>query len=251
MRLEHKVAVVTGGNSGIGRAIAQEFADEGSRVAIFGRDQTSLDATRGELGGEALAVRGDVTSNADLDRLYAETTSHFGAGIDVLVANAGVGRVTPLEAIGEETFTWISEINFKGVFFTVQRAVPHLNRGASVILISSNIQRMGVPGYSVYCATKAAVRSLARTFSAELLPRGVRVNALSPGATETPFFDKVGRSKEELEEFGKFMRERIPMHRFGRPEEIAKAAVYMASDESTFMAGSEVTLDGGETTFST
>ena len=245
MRLEHKVAVVTGGNSGIGRAIAREFAHEGSRVAIFARDQTSLEATRAELGGEALAVRGDVRSNADLDRLYAETTRHFASGIDVLVANAGVGKLTPLEAVDEATFNWTSDVNFKGAFFTVQRAVPKLNRGASVILVSSNIQRLGVPGYSVYCATKAAVRSLARTFSAELLPRGVRVNALSPGGTETPFFDKVGLSPEELAEFGQFMRERVPMHRFARPEEVAKAAVYLASDESSFMAGSEVTLDGG------
>ena len=190
-------------------------------------------------------MRGDVTSNSDLDCLYADATRHFGAGIDVVVANAGVGVLSPLEATDEKTFAWMSEINFKGVFFTVQRAVPHLNRGASVILISSNIQRTGVPGYSVYCATKAAVRSLARTFSAELLPRGVRVNALSPGATETPFFDKVGLSKEELEEFRKVVRERIPMNRFGTARDMAKAAVFLASDESSFMAGTEVTLDGG------
>ena len=155
----------------------------------------------------------------------------------MLVANAGVGKLAPIEALDEETFDWMSGINFKGVFFTVRQAVPHLNEGASVILISSNIQRLGVPGYSVYCATKAAVRSLARSFSAELLPQGVRVNALSPGGTETPFFDNVGLTPEELAAFGKFMTERIPMHRFGQPEEMAHAAVYLASDESSFMAG--------------
>ena len=245
MRLKDKVAVVTGGSSGMGRAIALAFAGEGARVAISGRNQSALEAVRDELGGDALAVQSDVTSVPDLDRLYAAVTDHFGSGIDVLVANAGVGKLAPIEALDEETFDWMSGINFKGVFFTVRQAVPHLNEGASVILISSNIQRLGVPGYSVYCATKAAVRSLARSFSAELLPQGVRVNALSPGGTETPFFDNVGLTPEELAAFGKFMTERIPMHRFGQPEEMAHAAVYLASDESSFMAGSELTLDGG------
>ncbi len=245
MRLQGRVAVVTGGNSGIGLAIAQEFVAEGAKVAILGRDQPTLDAAAQALGEGALGVRGDVTSIADLDRLYGDVAEHFGSGVDVLVANAGVGKLAPLESVDEDTFDWMSDINFKGVFFTVQRAVPHLNSGASVILISSSIYRLGVPGYSIYCATKAAVRSLARTFSAELLPRGIRVNALSPGGTETPFFDKVGLSKEELESFGEMMTERIPMHRFGKPEEMAKAAVYLASDDSSFMAGSDLTLDGG------
>lgn len=245
MRLDEKVAVITGGNSGIGLAIAKEFAAEGAKIAIFGRDQASLDAAAQAIGGACLAVRGDVTSIEDLDRLYSETATHFGNGIDILVANAGVGKLVALEEMDEETFDWTSDINFKGVFFTVQRAIPHLNQGGSVILMGSSVQRLGVAGYSVYCATKAAVRSMARTFSAELLPRGVRVNSIGAGGTETPFFGKVGLSPAELEEFGQMMSERIPAHRFAQPEEIAKAALYLASDDSAFMAGSELTIDGG------
>jgi NAD(P)-dependent dehydrogenase (short-subunit alcohol dehydrogenase family) len=245
MRLDGKVAVVTGGSSGIGLAIAKLFSAEGARIAIMGRGQAALDEAAQAVGGSCLAVQGDVTSLSDLDRLYAATQGEFGSGIDVLVANAGVGKLVALEEMDEETFDWTSDINFKGVYFTVQRAMPHLNDGGSVVLMGSSVHRLGVAGYSAYCATKAAVRSMARTFSAELLPRGVRVNSLGVGGTETPFFSKVGLSADEMAEFGKMMAERIPAHRFAQPEEIAKAALYLASDDSVFMAGSELTIDGG------
>ena len=245
MRLDGEVAVVTGGNSGIGLAISKEFSAEGAQVAILGRDQASLDEATRAIGDSCLAVRGDVTAIADLDRLYAATQAHWGSGIDVLVANAGVGKLVALEEMDEETFDWTSNINFKGAYFTVQRAIPHRNSGGSVVLMGSRVQRLGVAGYSVYCATKAAVRSMARTFSAELVPRGVRVNSIGAGGTVTPFFEKVGLSPAEMEEFGQMMSERIPAHRFAQPEEIAKAALYLASDESAFMAGSELTIDGG------
>ncbi len=245
MRLDGKVAVVTGGNSGIGLAIAKTFSAEGAKIAIMGRDQTSLDEAAQAIDNSCLAVRGDVTAISDLDRLYAETQARYGSGIDVLVANAGVGKLVSLEDMDEETFDWTSDINFKGVYFTVQRAIPHLNTGGSVVLMGSSVQRLGVAGYSAYCATKAAVRSMARTFSAELLPRGVRVNSIGAGGTETPFFNKVGLSPAEMEEFGQMMAERIPAHRFAKPDEIANAALYLASDDSAFMAGSELTIDGG------
>jgi NAD(P)-dependent dehydrogenase (short-subunit alcohol dehydrogenase family) len=245
MRLNGKVAVVTGGSSGIGLAIAEMFSAEGAKLAIMGRDQAALDEAAKSVGGSCLTVSGDVTSLSDLDRLYAATQAEFGSGIDVLVANAGVGKLVSLEDMDEETFNWTSDINFKGVYFTVQRAIPHLNHGGSVVLMGSSVQRLGVAGYSAYCATKAAVRSMARTFSAELLPRGVRVNSIGAGGTETPFFGKVGLSPAEMEKFGQMMAERIPAHRFAQPDEIAKAALYLASDDSAFMAGSELTIDGG------
>lgn len=198
MKLENKVAVITGGNSGIGLGIAREFAKQGASIVIFGRSAGSLESATAEIGNKPLAVQGDVTSVPDLDRLFESTVQKFGK-IDVLVVNAGVARPAPVDQVDEDAFDFLSDINFKGAFFTVQRALPYLNDGASIILNSSVSNSIGMPGMAVYGATKAAVRSLARTLSAELLPRGIRVNTLSPGAIETPIWGRTGLQQAELD----------------------------------------------------
>ncbi len=240
MKLKDKVAVITGGNSGIGLATAQEFKAQGARVVIFGRNQETLDKAVHTMGNGTLAVRGDVTSLSDLDLLYRQTAERLGK-IDVLFVNAGISKPRTVEHVDETNFDQISNINFKGAFFTVQRAIPYLNDGASILLVTGSVYEKGVPGYSVVSATKAAVRSLARTLSAELLPRGIRVNALSPGSVETPIFGKLGLPLEP-EKWAEY----IPMKRHGRAEELAKAALFLASDDSSYMAGAELVIDGGK-----
>jgi len=244
MRLKDKVAVVTGGNSGIGLAIAQEYDRQGAKVVIFGRNQQTLDEAAKTLGKSSLAVQGDVTNLSDLDRLIEVTTEQFG-GIDVLVVNAGVGQPTPIDQVDEDTFDRISNINFKGAYFTVQKAAPHLNEGASVVLTTSASNATGMAGLSVYAATKAAVRSLARSLSAELLPKGVRVNALSPGPIQTPIFDRMGLPKEVVEGFTEEILAQTPIGRFGQPEEMAKAALFLGSPDSSYVVGAELVADGG------
>ncbi len=244
MKLKAKVAVVTGGNSGIGLAIAQALAREGAQVVIFGRNETSLyEATR-SIGGQTLAVQGDVARLADLDRLYETTAAQHGR-IDILVASAGNSELALMKDTDEAFFDKLSGTNFKGVYFTVQKAVPHLNTGASVILISSIANANGSPKFSVYAATKAAVRSLARSFSAELLPRGIRVNTLSPGPIATPIFGRMNLSGEEQRKFKEQVTAHHPMGRFGQPEEVARAAVFLASSDSSYIAGAELVVDGG------
>jgi len=243
-QLPEKVAVVTGGNSGIGLATALRFRDEGARVAIFGRSQETLAAAAAELGDAGHAVRGDVTSLADLDRLFSETAQRFGK-IDVLVVNAGIAKVFPLAEADEAAFDQVADINFKGAFFTVQRALPHLNDGASIILVSSTLNHLGLEGFSVYSATKAALRSLARTFANELKGRGIRVNLLSPGPIETPLYGRLGLPQEAVEEFGVDIIDRVPLGRFGSSEEMAAAALFLASTNSSYVNGSELAADGG------
>jgi NAD(P)-dependent dehydrogenase (short-subunit alcohol dehydrogenase family) len=244
MRLKDRTAVVTGGSSGIGLAIAQEFVAEGARVAIFGRDGSALDAAATALGPAALAVQGDVTRLADLERLFREANSRFGR-IDIVVANAGIAPLTPIDGTDEATFDRVSDTNFKGTFFTVQKALPYLKSGASVILVSSALGQLGVPDHAVYGATKAAIRALGRSLCAALLPRGIRVNVLSPGPVATPIFDKMGLPWEVLDNRDAVLLADVPIKRFGQPREIARAAVFLASADSTFMAGSELVADGG------
>lgn len=243
-KLANKVAVITGGNSGIGLAIAKQFRAEGARIAIFGRDEKTLKLASEELGSGTVVIQGDVTRLADLDRLYRETTERLGK-IDILVANAGIATFTPIDDTTETQFDQISDINFKGAFFTVQKAVAHLNPGASILLVTSAANTLGRQSLSIYAATKAAVRSLARSFSADLLPRGVRVNALSPGPILTPIFDRLGMPKEQLEEVAQTFVEQNPMKRFGTAEEMAQAALFLASPASSYMAGAELVADGG------
>ncbi len=245
-QLNDKVAVITGGNSGIGLASATRFRQEGAKVAIFGRSRETLDAAAAELGDGGHAVQGNVTSLADLDKLFRETTERFGK-IDVLMVNAGVAKPIPASAVDEATFDHTADINFKGVFFTVQRALPHLNDGASIILVSSVLNQKGLEGFSVYAATKAAVRSLARSFAAEFKERGIRVNVLSPGPIETPIYDRMGMPQAQLEEFGASITQQVPAGRFGSADEMAGAALFLASASSSYVNGSELAADGGFT----
>jgi NAD(P)-dependent dehydrogenase (short-subunit alcohol dehydrogenase family) len=244
MQLQNKTAVITGGNSGIGLAIAQEYDRQGANVVIFGRNQETLDAAAESLSDNSLIVQGDVTKFSDLDRLFELTNEQFG-NIDVLLVNAGGGQPTPLDQVDEASFDRISDVNFKGAFFTVQKAVPYLNQGASVVLTTSVSNEMGLAGLSIYSATKAAVRSLARTLSAELLPKGIRVNALSPGPIQTPFFDRMGLPQAAVEGFAEEILAQLPIGRFGQPEEMAKAALFLGSSDSSYMVGAELVADGG------
>jgi NAD(P)-dependent dehydrogenase (short-subunit alcohol dehydrogenase family) len=244
-KLKNKVAVITGGGSGIGLATAKRFITEGAKVAITGRSQKTLDKAIKELGNDAvLAVQGDVSNLNDLVRIYNSIESKFGK-IDIIVVNAGVYVIGPLTEFTEEMFDKVSDINFKGAFFTVQKALPVLNNGASVILISSTVNGKGIPNHAAYSATKAAIRSLARSFSAELLDRKIRVNTISPGPIDTPVFDSVTGSAEESKAMAEAMGNFTPLKRLGSPNEIASAAIYLASDESAFMLGTEMLLDGG------
>jgi NAD(P)-dependent dehydrogenase (short-subunit alcohol dehydrogenase family) len=243
-KLEGKVAIVTGGNSGIGLATAKEFKQQGARVVITGRDQQTLDEAKRELGGDVLAVRSDASSLTDIDKLFAVVKEKFGR-IDVLFINAGVGKFVPLESVTEEFFDSIMDINFKGAYFTIQKALPLLNDNASIVLNASINAYIGMPNSSVYAASKAALITLARTLSAELVDRGIRVNVVSPGPVTTPIFGKLGIAADALDETLKNIKAQVPMKRFGRPEEIAKTVLFLASDDSSFLLGTEIVADGG------
>ena len=247
-KLEDKVAVVTGGTSGIGLATAKRFAAEGAKVIVTGRRQPELDAAVKAIGSGAIGVRGDVANLADLDRLYATVKEKHGR-VDVLFANAGGGEFAPLGQITEEHFDNTFNSNVKGVLFTVQKSMPILTDGASIILNASIAGSTGNPAVSVYSATKAALRSFARTFTIDLKPRHIRVNALSPGPIDTPGLTglaqsagPVGASVDEVK--GLFVA-RVPLGRIGQPDEVAKAAVFLASDDSSYVTGIELFVDGG------
>jgi len=243
-KLDGKIAVITGGSSGMGRATAEVFVREGAKVVITGRDKAALDATVSEIGGGVEAVCGDISSLADIDALRAHVETRHGR-VDVLFANAGGGRPVPLEQISEEDFDAVSDTNFKGTFFTVQKLVPLMQAGSSIILTTSMQNEKGIPALGVYSATKAAIRSLARTFTAELGPLGIRVNALSPGLIDTPILRKAGLSEEMIEGIKTQMTAATPMRRVGAGSDIAMAALFLASSDSTYVAGIELTVDGG------
>jgi NAD(P)-dependent dehydrogenase (short-subunit alcohol dehydrogenase family) len=244
--LQGQVAVITGGNSGIGLATAKLFIDEGAKVAIFGRDGPTLDRAATALGPGALAVQGDVTHVEDLQRLFKQVHTRFGK-VDVVFANAGVAEFRPLEAIDNDHFTRQFDINVKGVLSTVQQALPVLNNPASIVLTTSGVNKIGLPMSSVYSATKAAVRSFARTLSAELIGRGIRVNAVSPGYTATPIFGRMGLSDEQLQGIAADAVESVPLGRMADPAEIAQVALFLASPASSYLIGVEIDADGGQT----
>ena len=244
-RLEGKVAVITGGNSGIGLATARRFAEEGAHVFITGRRQNELDAAVRQIGKQATGVQGDVSNLADLDRLYATVKREKGR-IDVVFANAGAGdALAPLGAISEELFDTTFGTNVKGLLFTVQKALPLLRDGGSIILNASIVASKGLEAASVYSATKAAVRSFARCWTVDLKARKIRVNAISPGPIETPGYDNLGLSEQQIEEFKKNIVATVPLGRMGSADEIAKAALFLASDDSSYVTGIELFVDGG------
>lgn len=244
MRLQGKIAVVTGANSGIGLASAKRFAEEGARVFMTGRRQEELDAAVREVGRNARGVRGDVSNLEDIDRLY-EIVKDEAGHIDVLLANAGGGEFAPIGAITEEHYDRTFDINVKGTLFTVQKALPILKDGASVILTGSTAATSGTPAFSVYAATKAAIRTFARVWIVDLAARRIRVNVLVPGPTSTPGFHGLGSTEEEKRMMMEMTLASVPLGRMGDPREIANAALFLASDESSFVTGSELFADGG------
>jgi NAD(P)-dependent dehydrogenase (short-subunit alcohol dehydrogenase family) len=243
-RLDGKIAVVTGGNSGIGLATAQRFVQEGAYVFITGRRQSELDKAVKHIGRNVTGVQGDVSNLADLDRLY-ETVKQQKDRIDVLFSNAGIGEVAPLGSISETHFDKIFNINVKGLLFTVQKALPLFQDGGSIILTASVGGSKAYEGFSVYGATKAAIRSFTRSWTVDLKHRKIRVNAVSPGPIATPIFSRIGLSEEQVGQFKTDIVNAVPLERMGNPEEVAKAVAFLASDDSSYITGIELFVDGG------
>ena len=243
-KLENKVAIVTGGNSGIGFAAAQELAAQGANVIITGRNEKSLADAESQL--KVTGIRADQTDLKSIDNLVANISAKFGK-VDIVFLNAGIAAFSPVESATEEHYDNIMNSNVKGVYFTVQKLLPILNDGASIIFNTSINAHVGMPNSSVYAASKAAVLSFNKVFATELAPRKIRVNAVSPGPVETPLYGKLGLEKEEVEGFGTVLGEKILLKRFGQAAEIAKTVSFLASDDSSFITGSEIVVDGGLT----
>lgn len=244
-KYEGKAAVVTGGTTGIGLAAARLLLQEGARVLVTGRNERTLAAAKAELGGRALVVRSDTSSLADVEALGATVERELGA-VDFVFVNAGIAKFVPLPEVTEALYDELFAVNTKGAFFTIKRLAPLVHKGGSFVLNTSIVDEKGVPSTSVYAATKAALRSLARTLAAELLPSGVRVNAVSPGPITTPILDKMGMPREAQAAFEQRLVDMNPMKRFGSPEEVARAALFLGF-EATFTTGAELPVDGGVT----
>lgn len=242
--LDGKTALITGGNSGIGLETARTFVDEGARVAVVGRDRDKLDEVREELGDPHRTYNADVREVSELEDVFNDVANRFD-GLDALFANAGVTRPCPFEDVDEDHLDRQMAINFKGTFFTVQKALPHVNEDGSVVITTSNLNQMGMEGMSVYSASKAALRSLVRTLTAELSPEGIRVNAVSPGPVETPLYEKFDLPEDDLEGMKKEIAGDVPLKRFAEPEEVAEVVTFLASDKASYMQGEEVVVDGG------
>lgn len=243
-KLKNKVAVITGGSSGIGLATAREFVDNGAKVVIFARGKQALDEAVTELGTNCYAVQGDVCKLTDLDKLFSETKSKFGM-VDILFVNAAQAKLASIADTTEGFFDEMINVNFKGAYFTLQRSIPHLNNNASVIITTSWLNSIGFGGSSLLSASKAALRSIVRVASAELVSKGIRVNAVSPGAIGTPLWSKIGLPDEVLKSAGEAITNQIPIKRWGQPGEIAKTVLFLASNDSSYIVGNEITVDGG------
>ncbi|PKB16869.1 glucose 1-dehydrogenase [Flavobacterium sp. 5] len=241
-KLSNKIAIVTGGNSGIGYATAKDFKENGAQVIITGRNEQATNKAAQELG-----VTGIVSDQSDLksiDSLVDEVKSKFGK-IDIVFLNAGLAAFAPLDQASEEHYDSIMNVNVKGVYFTLQKLLPILNDGGSVVLNTSINASVGMPNSSVYAASKGALLSLNRVFATELAPRKIRINAISPGPVETPLYGKLGLTQEEVNGFGKVLGEKILLNRFAQPEEIAKSVTFLASSDASFITGTELVVDGG------
>jgi len=246
MKFNGKIALITGGTSGIGLAAAKLFLAEGAKVAIVGSDRGRLDEAVTTLGGDVLALQADLRRPAEIDAAI-EALRKRHSRIDILFANAGKGLAAPLDAVTEAQIDEQFGLNFKGLFFTVQKAARLMEKGGSIVLTTSFLYAVGASGLSILSATKAAVRSLARTLGAELAPRGIRVNAVSPGAISTPFHGKMGLGPDELKAAAAGIEAQVPLHRFGEAMEIARAALFLAGPDSTYVTGTELVVDGGLT----
>jgi NAD(P)-dependent dehydrogenase (short-subunit alcohol dehydrogenase family) len=246
-RFQGKVALVTGGNSGIGLGVAKAYAQEGAQVGITGRNDKTLQAAAKEIGNGTLAIRSDASKLADIEAAMKQIKERFGH-IDALFVNAGVGKFVPFEEVTEAFFDETVGINMKGVFFTVQKAIPLMSKGSAIVLNASINAHLGMPGTTVYGATKAAVVNMAKTLSADLLDKGIRVNAISPGPITSALLARDGITQEKLEETKDWIQSQVPIKRFGTPEEIAAAVLYLSSPESAFVLGAELVIDGGMAT---
>jgi NAD(P)-dependent dehydrogenase (short-subunit alcohol dehydrogenase family) len=243
-RLEGKVAVITGGNSGIGLATAKRFLEEGAKVAISGRNQKTLEEAVKSLGNGTVAIKADTANLGDIERFLGEVDKKLGK-IDVLFVNAGVAKFAPLTETPEALFDEQFDINIKGAYFTIQKALPYLNDGASIIFNTSVAGQTGTPATSAYSATKAALRSLARTAAAELAERNIRVNAVAPGPIVTPIFGRTGLPQQAIDDFAKDLIGKVPLKRFGQPEEVAGVVAFLASKDASYITGVEINVDGG------
>ncbi|MGF6768005.1 NAD(P)-dependent dehydrogenase (short-subunit alcohol dehydrogenase family) [Paraburkholderia sp. GAS199] len=246
MKLTNKIALITGGTSGIGLEAARLFQSEGATVIVTGTNAERLQHAVAVLGENALTLSVDLRDPAQIDKAVADVVETFGR-IDVIFANAGAGTAAPLEAVTPEQISEQFALNFNGVFSTIQAAAPHLSHGSSIVVTTSFLNEVGTPGLSILSATKAATRSLVRSLGAELAPRGIRVNAVSPGPIATPFHEKLGLSEKDLAAAGLAIQAAVPLKRFGEAREVATAALFLASDDAAFVTGAELVVDGGLT----
>jgi NAD(P)-dependent dehydrogenase (short-subunit alcohol dehydrogenase family) len=245
-RLEGKIALITGGTTGIGLATAKRFVGEGARVIITGRRKEVLDTAARDLGTQVIGIQADSGKLDDLDRLYAQIKKQYGH-LDIVFANSGIGEFASIDQATEEHFDKTFAINVKGVFFTVQKALPLMKAGGAIVLNASAGSGKGIPAFGVYCATKAAVRSFARTWTNDLKDRKIRVNVVSPGPVDTPAVDALAGDPEQAKQMRAAVASQIPLGRYGESDEIAKAVVFLVSDDSSFVAGVELFVDGGMT----
>jgi NAD(P)-dependent dehydrogenase (short-subunit alcohol dehydrogenase family) len=245
-RFTNKVVVITGGTSGIGLAAARQFIKEGATVVVTGRSSQSVSAAQEELGANGIAIAADVTKSADLDALFKKVREKHGR-IDVLYVNAGIAKLGSVAETTEEVFDAILDANFRAAYFTVQKALPLLSDGGAVVFTTSWFDEVGVAGTSAVSASKAALRNLTRTLAAELIGRNIRVNAVSPGVIETPLFGKLGLAEADAKALAQSLLQQIPAKRFGKPQEVAAAVAFLASDDASYITGVELAVDGGRT----